>query len=592
MPNNQLHTHFCQSIFDGACEYEDAIKRIKEIGGSAIAITDHGVLTGIFPFIQACQKGNIKPIIGVEAYVQEDDDFSIKSHQILYAKDKIGLVKGINKAVTKSNKRIDSQGAPRMNREILTEFFGVGSPAHGHVITTTACMQGVCNSIILANEKIEQKIAKIETKRDKYLYPGDESYAKADDKMNEIISQINKLREEKEVANKIVKKPIKKLETAMNAAVCTPDYDIRKEAYEKALQEIEDAKKEKEKLEEKIAKLSKDKKELNQELKKMQESMDKWIEYDDEINALLENKMSDADIKKAVNDELDYLIETFGEGNVFAEVQYHGIDLEAKCMPILAKIAHEKNIPLVAANDAHMVYGTEEERRKRQILRSLRYNKFEKEFAGDSELYFKTDEQLKDMLLQILPIEDVSEAIANVDKIVELCNYVPEKENHYPKYKSSISGETANGAIRRICRENIKWRFPNEKDWTEQYEKRLEYELDIICKMGYADYHLIVQDFLAFGRKLGHLTDEDLEYVATHISDMTLDELNEFVNTHQNEVGFTIGPGRGSAVGSLVCYLLGITSIDPIKYDLLFERFLNPERISMPKIYWAFNVNI
>ena len=189
------------------------------------------------------------------------------------------------------------------------------------------------------------------------------------------------------------------------------------------------------------------------------------------------------------------------------------------------------------------------------------------------------------MLEQILPKEYVDEAIANVDKIVEICNYEATKEEHYPKFKSAIVGETANGAIRRICHENIEWRFPGKKGWTKQHEDRLEYELDIICKMGYADYHLIVQDFLGFGRRLGHLTDEDLAYVTENISDMSLDELNEFVNTHQNEVGLTIGPGRGSAVGSEACFLLGITSIDPIKYDLLFERFLNPERISMPKHY-------
>jgi DNA polymerase-3 subunit alpha len=196
------------------------------------------------------------------------------------------------------------------------------------------------------------------------------------------------------------------------------------------------------------------------------------------------------------------------------------------------------------------------------------------------------------MLEMILAKEDVKEAIANVDKVTALCNYEPSKESHYPKYHSEIAGETANDSIRRICYENIEWRFPGKKGWTKQYEERLEYELGIICKMGYSDYHLIVQDFLGFGRRLGHLSDADLKYLAEHISEMTLDELNEYVNTHQTEVGLTIGPGRGSAVGSLVCYLLGITSIDPIKYDLLFERFLNPERISMPKIYWAFNVNI
>ena len=592
MPNNQLHTHFRQSMFDGCCEYSDAVKRLKEIGGNAIAITDHGVLTGVFPFVQACKDGGVKPIVGVEAYVQEDGDKAFKSHQILYAMDEIGFVKGISKAVTLSNKRIDSKGAPRMNREILSECFGPTSKAHGHVITTTACVQGVCNTIILSNQKLEERIEKLTVKRDKYLYPGSEDYEKKANELSKIENEIAELRKMKDEVAKTAKKSVKKLETAMKAAEGTEDYEARKKVYDDTVDEIEKANKKKPEIEKRIANLSKQKTEINQEIKKMKESMDRWIEIDDEINSLSEGMMSEDDMHAAVKDEMKFLLDTFGNDKVFAEVQYHGIDMEAKAMPILVKIAREMNVPLIAANDAHMVHGTEDERRKRQILRSLRYNKWEPEFTGDSELYFKTDDQLSEMLEMILEKEDVKEAIANLDKVAEICNYEPKKEDHYPKYHSAIAGETANGAIRRICYENIEWRFPGKKGWTKEYEERLEYELDIICKMGYSDYHLIVQDFLGFGRKLGHLTNEELKYVAENIGSWTLEELNEYVNTHQDTVGLTIGPGRGSAVGSLVCYLLGITSIDPIKYDLLFERFLNPERISMPKIYWAFNVNV
>ncbi len=572
MPNNQLHTHFRQSNFDGTCEYSDAVKRLKEIGGDAIAITDHGVLTGVFPFVQACKDGGVKPIVGVEAYVQEDGDKSFKSHQILYAMDEIGFVKGISKAVTLSNKRIDSKGAPRMNREILAECFGPSSKAHGHVITTTACVQGVCNTIILSNQKLEERIEKLTAKRDKYLYPGSEDYENKANELSKIENEIAELRKMKDEVAKTAKKSVKKLETAMKAAEGTEDYEARKKVYDDTVDEIEKANKKKPEIEKRIANLSKQKTEINQEIKKMKESMDRWIEIDDEINSLSEGMMSEEDMHAAVKDEIQFLLDTFGNDKVFAEVQYHGIDMEAKAMPILVKIAREMNVPLIAANDAHMVYGTEDERRKRQILRSLRYNKWEPEFTGDSELYFKTDDQLSEMLEMILEKEDVKEAIANVDKVAELCNYEPKKEDHYPKYHSAIAGETANGAIRRICYENIEWRFPGKKGWTKEYEERLEYELDIICKMGYSDYHLIVQDFLGFGRKLGHLTNEELKYVTENIGSWTLEELNEYVNTHQDTVGLTIGPGRGSAVGSLVCYLLGITSIDPIKYDLLFER--------------------
>lgn len=101
----------------------------------------------------------------------------------------------------------------------------------------------------------------------------------------------------------------------------------------------------------------------------------------------------------------------------------------------------------------------------------------------------------------------------------------------------------------------------------------MEYELSVIADMGYSDYFLIVLDFLGFGRKLGHLSNEHLEYLREHVKLLTLKELMDYVDAHQEEVGFAVGAGRGSAAGSLVAYLVGITNIiDPLKYDLLFER--------------------
>ena len=105
--------------------------------------------------------------------------------------------------------------------------------------------------------------------------------------------------------------------------------------------------------------------------------------------------------------------------------------------------------------------------------------------------------------------------------------------------------------------------------------------------MCYASYHLIVQDYLQYGRLLGYLKPEE---IAT--APLDINELDKYITDKgYKRRGYAIGPGRGSAAGSLACYLLGITDIDPIKYNLLFERFLNPERRSMPKQYWAFRVN-
>ena len=131
--------------------------------------------------------------------------------------------------------------------------------------------------------------------------------------------------------------------------------------------------------------------------------------------------------------------------------------------------------------------------------------------------------------------------------------------------------------------EELKATLPRSQ-WSE-YQERIEYELSVIDKLGVSDYLLIVQDFLEYGRLLGRIDLDDPQFLADPYNIPMLKEMGK------GKVGMSIGLGRGSAVGSLVCYLVGIVNADPIKYNLLFERFLNTERVTMPKQYWAFNVN-
>lgn len=579
----QLHTHGPQSVNDAATDYDGMIKRAKELGISTIALTDHGTMTGLFPFKNKMVEAGLKPILGVEAYYQEDDDLSKKAHLILMAKDNIGF-KAISKATTQANERIDSKGAPRMNAEILKRNFGPGSEGHDHVVATTACMQGYVNVILLSPFTLKRDIEKLTNKRDKYKSPFSSEYESITTELKEIDDSIVEKRSEKTAADKLAKKSFVKKEKTLKAAEGTESYDALKEQLDKEKAECAVAATTKKALETEIAKLTKEKKKLSAEKKKLEEDFDKWIALDDEINKLSAGLLSQEEVKEKAKKSLLELADMFGKNNVFVEVQYHGINEEAYCMPIIADIARECNIPMVAANDVHIINNDAKSRLKRQLLRSLRYNKWEAENVGDDQLYMKTNEELAEKLLEILPEDYVQEAINNTVTIDTLCNFENKKESHYPKYHSEIAGETSDGAIRRLALEGIEWRFPGKKGWTPKYKARLEYELKIICSMGYADYHLIVQDFLNIGRKMGHMPEARFNYMTEHIDEMSLDELVKYINEDQSEVGLTIGPGRGSAVGSLVCYLLGVTSIDPIKYDLLFERFLNPERVSMPDI--------
>ena len=125
--------------------------------------------------------------------------------------------------------------------------------------------------------------------------------------------------------------------------------------------------------------------------------------------------------------------------------------------------------------------------------------------------------------------------------------------------------------------------FPIEKLSQEDLIKRAEYELDIILSMGFADYFLIVSDFLKVGAAIGHMPDDRLEELRSRMKEMSKDEMLEFIGQDLSYPGLTVGLGRGSGAGSLIAYALQITNLEPTQYGLLFERFLNPERVSMPK---------
>ncbi len=245
------------------------------------------------------------------------------------------------------------------------------------------------------------------------------------------------------------------------------------------------------------------------------------------------------DYEGAKNKALDYQ-RIFGKDNFFLELQDHGIIEQKRIMPQLLSLSEEYGIPLAATNDCH--YINREDSDLHHILLCIQTNhtvdeKINIGFPTD-EFYVKSEEEMA----KLFP----AEAIENTAKIAERCNVefefgklklphfdVPDNRGHTEYFRD----ECLKGLVRRYG-EN-----PDQK-----LIDRLNYEIDTVDKMGYIDYYLIVNDYVSYARS----------------------------------VGIPVGPGRGSGAGSLAAYCIGITDIDPIKYDLLFERFLNPERVSMP----------
>ena len=236
-------------------------------------------------------------------------------------------------------------------------------------------------------------------------------------------------------------------------------------------------------------------------------------------------------------------LEIFGEGNYFLELQDHGIDEQQTVNQGLMRMSKETGIGLVATNDIHYVKAEDAE--AHDILLCIQTAKKvsdEDRMRYDGgQYYLKSEEEMQ----ALFPY--AKEALENTGKIADRCNVeIVFGEQKVPKFDVP-EGFSAFTYLTALCEEGLQRRYT---DITDELTSRLDYELTTIEKMGYVDYFLIVWDFIKYGK----------------------------------DHGIAVGPGRGSAAGSLVSYCLGITDIDPIRYSLLFERFLNPERVSMPDI--------
>ena len=248
------------------------------------------------------------------------------------------------------------------------------------------------------------------------------------------------------------------------------------------------------------------------------------------------------------------MAEIFGEENFFLEVQSHNIPEQSDINLKIAELAKIYNIGLVATNNVH--YINREDAEVRTVLTCIQENRTLNEIREEnylrhetSELYLKTTEEM----INLFSEADYSGAVENTVKIAERCNINFEFSKSYlPKY-TPPDNFTSHEYLRKLSYDGLEDYIKKQKENNvnidaELYKKRLDYELDIIESMGYIDYFLIVWDFI--------------DYAKT-----------------QN---IPVGPGRGSGTGSLAAFCMGITDIDSIKYELLFERFLNPERVSMP----------
>jgi DNA polymerase-3 subunit alpha len=257
----------------------------------------------------------------------------------------------------------------------------------------------------------------------------------------------------------------------------------------------------------------------------------------------IQTRLRMGNYKEAMRAASDYR-DIFGAHNFFLELMDHGIDIETRVREDLIKLGRELKLPLLATNDLH--YTRHEDAPAHAALLCVQSGTTladPKRFKFDNdEFYLKSPAQMRELF------KDLPEACDNTLLIAERCNVkLREDENLMPAF-AVPPGETEDSWLRKEAERGLVYRFGDRA--TDEHRTRLNYELDVMIKMGFPGYFLVVADLVA----------------------------------HAKKVGIRVGPGRGSAAGSLVAYALGITGLDPIEHGLLFERFLNPERISMPDI--------
>src|SRR5437773_3464498 len=259
-----------------------------------------------------------------------------------------------------------------------------------------------------------------------------------------------------------------------------------------------------------------------------------------EINSAIQAN----NVDKAKQSAAEYR-DILGAENFFMELHDHGMEAQHKCNRVLPQIAQDLGVGLVAANDVHFLRRSDHE--AHDVMLCIGTGKMvqdENRMHYMPELYFKSPAEMRELF------HDFPEAIMNTLEIGERCCLDLEfGRSKYPEYPAP-AGKTREGYLRELCYEGLRERYGERATSDAELIKRLDYELDVLEKTGFVSYLLIVWDFIHFAK----------------------------------ERGIPVGPGRGSAAGSIIAYVLGITDIDPLQYGLIFERFLNPDRISPPDI--------
>lgn len=585
-----IHTHF-ESRFDTANNLSSMCEEFVKLGFKKVAVTEHGVFSSYEDLKKIVKEKvlDLEIIPGVEGYFletlpnpapqmqlkenatgsvneaeeeeSENEFFGKGKHIVLVAKDYEGYL-SLSKIITESNRNIVG-GNPIITLDNLQK-----NVAKGHLICTSACIGGIFGGYMgLEEYNLKQKKEKIDAEiAESHYY----EIKKLDDEFLSL----------KKVAERSLLQKRRNAEKALQKHrnyTAMQNYLLLEAEQKEAIDTIESRKLE-------FVENHKRLGELNRR------RFGSKITMLEEINQRLTSFPSPEKQFQKAKTLYNKLTKIFGKKDFYLEIQNHGLEPEKIVYPAIVDFAkfvgHDR---FIASNDIHIGISSRNidrlpaELERRNVVQFTRFNKYSPIKDDEKEYYIKTNDELEAELLKIIPDKEiVDNAIKNIETALSDCEIIFPQKNHYPAFCDDEPAE-----FDRLIKEGIKKRFPKGFP-SPEYEKRLQEEIEVISSMGYIGYHLIVADYLEYGRLVGYLPDEYIQNAP-----LTKEGVKELLNKLNVEpIGYNIGPGRGSGAGSLVCYLFGITDIDPIPYDLLFERFLNKERVSMPDIDSDFRTDV
>lgn len=579
------HTHF-EDLYDTANDLRQMVLEFANLGSKKVTVTGHGNMFAYedLKFIVSKLKetkeipDDFEIIPGVEIYFGEE-----ARHMVLIAEDYKGYQQ-ICHVISESAKNTKSKkSSSNEEQEYLTPITtlenlqkNIGQEP-GHVSMTSACVGGVFASRLSLGEEPYRK--EVERQMKKY-----QDLLARSVQAHLVVNEWNATTKDPEN-----KKLLKKENQAFEKAIAEND-EPTIAYYQQRLQNVENL----------IIYREEHKKEVDQ-AKRVLKNLDQSILDMDQAEQAYQQYKDSYPIRLEETKEFYYQLESiFGKERIYFELQNHGLDIEKAGFNRVIELAYEVNNPnFIAANDVHIGdrkgSATWEQSVLRRNIEMFSRFKSINNREDEEEYGILTDDELKETLLQIIqPFEDkqgithtpeeiVTVAISNIQKVLEPCHVQFPKigldldkgeTNFYPKFCEDESAR-----LREEVEKGILNRFPN--GLPEGYRERIEYEMNVIVSMGFSGYLLIVQEYVDYAELLGYLRTED----EIKNAPLTIKGLNQYIDDLKiPRIGMGVGPGRGSAAGSEIAYCMGITKVDPIPHGLMFERFLNPSRHSMPDI--------